>query len=112
MAIPLAVKTGTPVLKAATVIHTFRWVLCTAIALYSIKRGNVREHRRWMIRGYPFAMIFTVARLIIPMPPVMALGNTGIEILVWTTIALAAFLPSILLDWAGTRSVSKAEAAS
>jgi len=28
-----------------------------------------------------------------------ALGKTGIEIVVWSTVAFAAFLPSILLDW-------------
>ena len=99
LAIPLAVKTGTPVLTAATVMQTLGWMVCTAIALYCVKTGNIREHRRWMIRGYPFAMIFTVARLLIPLPPVQALGIVGIEIVVWTTIALAAFLPSLFLDW-------------
>ncbi|HEX7901752.1 MAG TPA: DUF2306 domain-containing protein [Planctomycetota bacterium] len=99
LAIPLAVKTGTPVLTAATVMQTLGWMTCTAIALYCVKTGNVREHRRWMIRGYPFAMIFTVARLLIPLPPVQALGIVGVEIVVWTTIALAAFLPSLFLDW-------------
>ncbi len=100
VAIPLAVKIGTPVLVAATVLQTLGWVTCTAVALYCIRRGNIPEHRRWMIRGYPFAMIFTVARMIIPLPPVQALGVTGVEIVVWTTIALAAFLPSLFLDWA------------
>jgi hypothetical protein len=44
-------------------------------------------------------MVFTVARLIIPIPPIFALGETGIEMVVWSTIVLAAFVPSILLDW-------------
>jgi hypothetical protein len=52
-----------------------------------------------MIQGYFFAMVFTVVRLIIPIPPISALGVTGIEIVVWSTIVLAAFLPTILLDW-------------
>jgi uncharacterized membrane protein len=99
LAIPLAVKTGTPALVAATVMQTLGWVVCTAIALYCVRNGNVRDHRRWMLRGYPFAMIFTVARMIIPLPPVQALGVVGIEIVVWTTVALAAFLPSLFLDW-------------
>ncbi len=99
LAIPLAVKTGTPVLTAASVLQTLGWTTCTAIALYCIKSGNIQQHRRWMIRGYPFAMIFTVARLIIPLPPVQAMGVTGVEIVVWVTVALAAFLPSLFLDW-------------
>jgi hypothetical protein len=52
-----------------------------------------------MIRGYFSTMVFTVVRLIIPFPPLAALGVTGIEIAVWSTIVLAAFLPTILLDW-------------
>ena len=52
-----------------------------------------------MIRSYFFAMIFTVARVLIPIPPILALGETGIEIVVWSSIVVAAFLPTILLDW-------------
>jgi len=39
-----------------------------------------------------------LAILIIPLPPVARLGFTGIEMVAWTTIAVAAFLPSIFLD--------------
>ena len=74
------------------------WFVTTAIALYCVRNDNIVQHRRWMIRSYFFAMVFTVARLIIPIPPVLNLGDTGIEIVVWSTIA-AAFLPGILLDW-------------
>lgn len=98
-ALPVAMRTGTPSLTAATCVQSLGWMLTTAIALYCVKRGNLVQHRRWMIRSYPFAMIFTVARLVIPIPPIMALGMTGIEIVVWCTIAMAAFLPSLFLDW-------------
>jgi uncharacterized membrane protein len=99
IAIPLAARVATPSLVAASVVQAFGWMLCTGIALYCIRRGNVQQHRRWMIRGYPFAMIFTVARLIIPIPPILRSGFVGVEIIVWTTIALAAFLPSVILEW-------------
>ncbi len=46
-----------------------------------------------------FAMVFTVARMVIPIPPILKSGFTGIEIVVWTAIALAAFVPSLILDW-------------
>ncbi len=98
-AIPVAMKTGTPSLVAASIAQAAGWIVCTAIALYCVRNGNIIHHRRWMTRGYFFAMVFTVVRLIIPIPPVFALGNTGIEMVVWSVIALAAFLPSILLDW-------------
>jgi hypothetical protein len=39
-----------------------------------------------MIRSYPFAMVFAVSRMIIPLPPVVRLGVVGIETVVWTVI--------------------------
>lgn len=98
-AIPVAMKIDSLSLVAASVVQSFGWMATTAIALYCVRSGNIVQHRRWMIRSYFFAMVFTVARLVIPIPPIMALGVTGIEMVVWSTIALAAFLPSVLLDW-------------
>ncbi len=99
IAIPLAMRVATPSLVAASAVQAFGWAACTAIALYCIRTGNVQQHRRWMIRGYPFAMVFTVARVVIPIPPIMRTGSVGREIVVWTAIALAAFLPTMVLDW-------------
>jgi uncharacterized membrane protein len=98
-AIPVAKRIDGLSLTAASAVQSFGWMATTAIALYCIRRGNITQHRRWMMRGYPFAMVFTVARLIIPIPPILRLGLPGIEMVVWTTIVLAAFLPSIFLDW-------------
>ena len=109
VAIPLAVKIATPSLVAASVVQTFGWVVCTAIALYCVRNGNVQQHRRWMLRGYPFAVIFTVARLIIPIPPILRSGFVGIEIVVWTTIAAAAILPTIFLEWPATKAKPSAK---
>lgn len=99
VAIPLAARIDGLSLTAASMVQSFGWMACTAIALYCVRTGNIVQHRRWMIRSYFFAMVFTVARLIIPIPPIMALGQVGVEMVVWTTIAMAGFLPSILLDW-------------
>jgi len=98
-AIPLSAKINTPSLTAASSVQTFGWIVTTAIALYCVRNGNIVQHRRWMIRSYCMATVFTIARLIIPIPPVMAMGDTGVEITVWSTIALAIFLPSIFLEW-------------
>lgn len=111
VAIPLAMKVATPSLVAASVAQAFGWMVCTGIALYCIRTGNVQQHRRWMIRGYPFAMIFTVARMIIPLPPVLRSGFLGIEIVVWSTIVLAALLPSIFLEWSSIRPRAAAKKA-
>ncbi len=99
VAIPLSMKLNSLSLVAASGMQAFGWITTTAIALYCVRNGNLVQHRRWMIRSYCFAMVFTVARLIIPIPPIMALGDTGIEMVVWSCNALAALLPSIFLDW-------------
>ena len=98
LAIPMTVRLG-PSLVAASSVQSFGWMLTTAIALYCVRHRNVAQHRRWMIRSYPIAMVFTVTRMIIPIPAVHRLGVAGIETVVWTVIALAAILPNILLDW-------------
>ena len=98
LAIPMTVRLG-PSLVAASSMQSFGWMLTTAIALYCVRHGNITQHRRWMIRSYPFAMVFTVTRMIIPIPAVLRLGVAGIETVVWTVIAMAAILPNVLLDW-------------
>ncbi|HEV2221156.1 MAG TPA: DUF2306 domain-containing protein [Casimicrobiaceae bacterium] len=98
-ALVVAARIDSPSLVAASGVQAFGWVAATAIAFYCVRNGNIVQHRRWMIRGYAFAMVFTVARLLIPIPPILAMGETGIEIVVWSAIALAAFLPNVLLDW-------------
>ena len=99
-AIPLAyVVDQTLSIVLASIVQSLGWMLCTGIALYCIRHGNVAQHRRWMIRSYPFAMVFTAARIIVPIPPVMRMGRPGVEAVVWTCIALAAFVPNIALEW-------------
>ena len=110
-AIPVAMQLHSPSLVAASGVQSFGWMATTAIALYCIRGGNIAQHRRWMMRSYPFAMVFTVARLIIPIPPVFRMGDKGIEIVVWTTIALAAFLPNILIEWTDIRARRRVKAA-
>ena len=98
LAVPMTMRTG-PSLVAASSVQSFGWMLTTAIALYCVRHGNVAQHRRWMIRSYPFAMVFTVTRMIIPLPPIQRLGAAGLDAVVWTVIALAAILPNVFLDW-------------
>jgi uncharacterized membrane protein len=86
-------------LIAANCMQSFGWLVTTAIAFYCIRAGNVIQHRRWMIRSYPFAMVFTFARLARVVLPLGSFGPTGAEGVLWICNGLAAFLPSIFLDW-------------
>jgi len=112
LAVPMTMRTG-PSLVAASSVQSFGWMLTTAIALYCVRHGNITQHRRWMIRSYPFAMVFTVTRMIIPLPPIQRLGAAGVDAVVWTVIAMAAILPNVFLDWRAIapRPVAKAVAA-
>jgi uncharacterized membrane protein len=104
MGVPIAYRIGSLSVTFAASVQAFGWMVTTAIALYCIKRGNIAQHRRWMIRSYPFGAVFTFARLLIPIPPILKLGLTGVEIVVWSTVALAAFLPSVALEWSAIQA--------
>lgn len=99
-------------LVAANCMQSFGWIVTTAVAFYCIRRGNTIQHRRWMIRSYPFAMVFTLARLARLVVPLSHLGPTGADGVLWICNGLAAFLPSIFLDWPAIvrRSVPRAAA--
>jgi uncharacterized membrane protein YozB (DUF420 family) len=83
----------------AAVIQSTGWVLTTAIALYCIRNGNVQQHRQWMIRSYPFAMVFIFVRTIIAIPVIARLGELGVVSTVWSCIAAACFIPSLVISW-------------
>lgn len=88
---------------AANCMQALGWMVCTAIALYCVRKGNVALHRRWMIRSYPFAMVFTVGRTVSMLVPSIALNPSAGEAVFWGAIVLAALLPSVFLDWPGRR---------
>lgn len=98
-------------LVTANCMQSFGWVVSTAIALYCVRSGNIALHRRWMIRSYPFAMVFTAARTLHLILPAVRLGPTGGEATLWFCFGLAAFLPSVYLDWPRAVSNSRARAA-
>jgi len=99
-AVVVALKIPKPIsVVAANCMQSLGWVVSTAIALYCIRSGNIALHRRWMIRSYPFAMVFTVGRAVSLFVPAVRLSPSAGEAVFWLAIALAAFLPSIFLDW-------------
>jgi hypothetical protein len=98
-AIPVAVILGPPSLVMAATIQSLGWLVTTAVALYCVRRGDIRQHQEWMIRSYPFAMIFVVARALLAVPAIQALGEVGFVSVVWSLIAAACFVPSLVINW-------------
>src|SRR4029079_7338163 len=96
-AIPVAFILGPPELFMAAVVQSTAWMLTTGVALYCIRTGRMQQHREWMIRSYPFAAVFVIARIIMAIPAVQNLGQVGLISVVWSCIAIALFLPSFAL---------------
>ena len=101
LAVPVAIRLGPPSLVMAATIQSCGWLLTTAIALYAIRRGDIRQHQEWMTRSYPFAMVFVFARAILAIPPVRAMGQDAFVAVVWSCEALACFVPSFLIAMRG-----------
>jgi hypothetical protein len=75
------------------------WATTTLISLYCIRTRNIVQHRRWMIRSYPWAMTFTFNRILNILLPSTRVGRPGFEAKLWLSAVLAAFLPTIFLEW-------------
>jgi uncharacterized membrane protein len=103
VAIPIAVVLGPGALVPAATIQTLGWLSTTAVGLYCIRVGNIRQHEEWMTRSYPFAMVFVFARAILAIPPVKAMGPDAFIAVVWTCEALACLVPSLLIALRGVR---------
>lgn len=113
VAVIVSFKLPIPTLALASIIQAGGWLLTTGTALYCVRTGQIQQHREWMIRSYPFAMVFVVVRFVTAIPAVAAAGMLGLATTVWSTIAVSCFLPSFLIEWqklAAGRRVLKARA--
>jgi uncharacterized membrane protein len=99
VAIMVAMALPIPTLLPASIIQAGGWLVCTGTALYCVRIGRIQQHREWMIRSYPFAMIFVVARAIGFIPAIDRMGIVGVEATVWGCIAVAGLLPSLIIAW-------------
>lgn len=99
VAVVVAVKLPIPSLFMASLIQSGGWLIATATALYCVRLGKIQQHKEWMMRGYPFAMVFILNRAILSIPAVQAMGVFGPITVVWSTLAIACFLPSFVISW-------------
>jgi len=99
VAVAVAIALPIPTLLMASVIQAAGWLTTTATGLYCVRTGRIQQHREWMIRSYPFAMVFVVVRVIGEIPAIARMGLLGVETVVWSVIATACFLPSFVIAW-------------
>jgi hypothetical protein len=83
----------------ASTIQASGWLIATGTAVYCARMGKSQQHREWMTRGYAFAAVFVVVRVILAIPAVERMGPLGIATVVWSVIAVAGFLPSFVIAW-------------
>lgn len=115
IAAPAAIVVSTilvvPTLLMASVVQAFGWLVTTATALYCVRTGRIQQHREWMMRSYPFAMVFVVVRVLVSIPAIARMGEMGLATVVWSVIATACFLPSFIIAWKGVLASKPAPAA-
>lgn len=99
VSIPVAVILGPSVLVMAATTQAVGWIVTTAAAFYCVRTGRIQQHREWMMRSYPFAVVFIVVRAILAIPAIERMGEVGFVSVVWSVIATACFLPSFLIAW-------------
>lgn len=97
VAVYIAHIQGPPELVMAAVVQASGWLFCTGVALYCVRNGKIQQHREWMVRSYPFAMVFVVTRVLFAVPVIDRMGLTGVISVVWSCEAAACFLPSMFL---------------
>ncbi len=98
-AIFVAIRLPIPTLLPASIIQALGWLLATGTAIYCVRTGRIQQHREWMMRGYPFAMVFVFVRAITAIPSIAVQGPSGAIPVVWSVIAIAGLLPSFLIEW-------------
>lgn len=114
VAIAVAISLPIMTLAMASTIQAVGWLVTTATGLYCVRTGRIQQHREWMLRSYPFAMVFVVVRAILAIPAIARTGQVGIATVVWSVIATACFLPSFVIAWqalASSRRPGKVRAA-
>jgi uncharacterized membrane protein len=99
VAVVVSISLPIPTLTMASVIQATGWLTTTATALYCIRTGRIQQHREWMMRSYPFAIVFVVVRVFVAIPVIARMGELGLTTVVWSVIATACFLPSFVIAW-------------
>lgn len=70
------------------------WLYSAAQAYIAIRRGNVQEHRRWMLRNY--ALTFAAATLRIELPLLIMLGGLSFSA-AYAAVAWICWVPNWLI---------------
>src|SRR5258707_125552 len=77
-AIVVAISLPIMTLAMASTIQAVGWLATTATGLYCVRTGRIQQHREWMMRSYPFAMVFIVVAPSTPFPLSLEWGRSAL----------------------------------
>lgn len=87
----------------ATATLAILWITTTAIALAFILKGNVQQHRQWMMRSFAVAIVFLEVRVVGGMSGWENLGDRVNEAIVWGCTGFSLLFADIIIHWQDLR---------
>ena len=75
-------------LFAFTIVQASTWMLFTGIAFWTIRRGNIAQHREWVMRSYAIVLIFLEGRVLMAIPVLAKAGLDAVVFVNWVSLAL------------------------
>jgi uncharacterized membrane protein len=86
-------------LFAFTIVQAGIWMLCTGIAFWAIRRGNIDQHREWMMRSYAIVLIFLEGRVLMAIPVLAAAGLDAVVFVNWLSLTLTLIGVELVIQW-------------
>jgi uncharacterized membrane protein len=79
------------------------WAVCTGMAFYAIRRGNIAVHKQWMVRTYVVTFAFVTDRLLDDWLPTAQLEPVGDKIVmdIWLSWVVPLFATIVIQSLAG-----------
>jgi uncharacterized membrane protein len=74
----------------------FVWIITAAMAYISVRRGNIQQHKDWMIKSYVVTFAFVSFRWLNELPALEELSGST---LIWMSWAIPLMITEIFLQW-------------
>jgi uncharacterized membrane protein len=87
----------------AAAVDATLWITTTVVALAFILKGNVQQHRHWMIRSYAVAIVFLEVRVVGGITGWENLGDRVSEAIVWGCVSFSLLFADIIINWPDLR---------
>ena len=100
VAIFIALKISPWFMTVFTIVQAVTLMAFTAAAYWSIRHGNVAQHREWMVRSYAVLLVFLEGRVLMAIPAIAQQGMDSVVLVNWACFALSLVVAEFVLRWA------------